>query len=35
MTRIRPAAWFMAAVALFLLAVAGYALFVHASRQYY
>ncbi len=34
MTRIRPAAWLMAAVALFLLAVAGYALLVHASPQY-
>jgi alpha-1,2-mannosyltransferase len=34
-TRIRPAAWVMAAVALFLLAVAGYALLVHASPQYY
>ena len=27
--------WLMAAVALFLLAVAGYALLVHASPQYY
>ena len=35
MTRIRPAAWLMAAIALFLLAVAGYALLVHASPQYY
>src|ERR1700752_4199204 len=35
MTRMRPAAWLMAAVALFLLAVAGYALLVHASPQYY
>src|ERR1700750_1693428 len=35
MTRIRPAAWLMAAVALFLLAVAGYAMLVHASPQYY
>ena len=35
MTRIRPAAWLMAAVVLFLLAVAGYALLVHASPQYY
>ena len=35
MTRIRPAAWLMAAVALFLLAVAGYALLVHAFPQYY
>ncbi len=33
MTRIRPAAWLT--VALFLLAVAGYALLVHASPQYY
>src|SRR6185437_16865119 len=35
MTRPRPAAWLMAVVALFLLAVAGYALLVHASPQYY
>ncbi|MGH3843527.1 MAG: glycosyltransferase 87 family protein [Pseudonocardiaceae bacterium] len=35
MTRIRPAAWLIAAVVLFLLAVAGYALLVHASPQYY
>ena len=35
MTRMRPAAWLMASVALFLLAVAGYALLVHASPQYY
>lgn len=35
MTRIRPANWLIAAVALFLLAVAGYALLVHASPQYY
>ena len=35
MTRIRPAAWLVASVALFLLAVAGYALLVHASPQYY
>ncbi len=35
MTRIRPAAWLITAVALFLLAVAGYALLVHASSQYY
>ena len=35
MTRIRPAAWLIAAVALFLLAVAGYALLVHGSPQYY
>jgi len=34
-TRIRPAAWLMAAVALFLLAVAGYALLVHAFPRYY
>jgi len=34
-TRFRPAVWLMAAVALFLLAVAGYALLVHASPQYY
>jgi hypothetical protein len=34
-TRIRPAVWLMAAVALFLLAVAGYALLVHASPHYY
>src|SRR5487761_905200 len=35
MARIRPAAWLMAAVALFLLAVAGYVLLVHAFPQYY
>ena len=35
MTRIRPAARLMAAIALFLLAVAGYALLVHASPHYY
>ena len=35
MNRIRPAAWLIAAVVLFLLAVAGYALLVHASPQYY
>ena len=35
MTRIRPAAWLMAAVALFLLAVADLRLLVHASPQYY
>ena len=35
MTRIRPAAWLVAAVALFLLAVAGYALLVHAFPQHY
>ena len=35
MTRIRPAGWLMAAVALFLLAVAGYALLAHAYPQYY
>jgi hypothetical protein len=34
-TQIRPAAWLIAAVALFLLAVAGYALLVHAFPQYY
>src|SRR5579863_9231788 len=34
-TRIRPAAWLIASVALFLLAVAGYAVLVHASPQYY
>jgi alpha-1,2-mannosyltransferase len=34
-TRVRPAAWLIAAVALFLLAVAGYALLVHAFPQYY
>ena len=31
----RPAAWLLAAVALFLLAVAGYALLVRAYPQYY
>lgn len=35
MTRIRPAAWLIGAIALFLLAVAGYALLVHASPRYY
>ena len=35
MTRVRPAAWLVAAVALFLLAVAGYALLVHSSPRYY
>ena len=35
MNRIRPAAWLMAAVALFLLAVAGYVLLVHATPKYY
>ena len=35
MTRIRSAAWLIAAVALFLLAVAGYALLAHAFPQYY
>ena len=35
MTRIRPAAWLTAAIALFLVAVAGYALLVHVSPQYY
>jgi alpha-1,2-mannosyltransferase len=34
-TRIRPAVWLAASVALFLLAVAGYALLVHASPQDY
>jgi alpha-1,2-mannosyltransferase len=34
-TRIRPAVWLIAAVGLFLLAVAGYALLVHASPHYY
>jgi alpha-1,2-mannosyltransferase len=34
-TRIRPAARLIAAIALFLLAVVGYALLVHASPQYY
>jgi alpha-1,2-mannosyltransferase len=34
-TRIRPAAWLTAAIALFLVAVAGYAVLVHASPQYY
>jgi alpha-1,2-mannosyltransferase len=34
-TRIRPAAWLVAAVALFLLAVAGYALLVRAFPQDY
>jgi alpha-1,2-mannosyltransferase len=33
--RIRPAAWLLAAVALFLLSVAGYALLVHSSPHYY
>jgi alpha-1,2-mannosyltransferase len=33
--RLWPAAWLMAAVALFLLAVAGYVLLVHASPQFY
>src|ERR1700722_1012554 len=31
----RPAAWLMASVALFMLAVAGYVLLVHASPQDY
>ena len=35
MARLRPAIWLIAAVAVFLLAVAGYALLVHASPQYY
>ncbi len=34
-TRIRPAAWLVAAVTLFLLAVAGYVLLVHADPRYY
>jgi Glycosyltransferase family 87 len=34
-TRVRPAAWLTASVALFLLAVAGYALLVHADPRYY
>jgi alpha-1,2-mannosyltransferase len=34
-TRIRPATWLIGAVTLFLLAVAGYALLVHSSPQYY
>jgi alpha-1,2-mannosyltransferase len=34
-TRIRPAAWLAGSVALFLLAVVGYAVLVHASAQYY
>jgi alpha-1,2-mannosyltransferase len=34
-TRVRPAAWLTASVALFLLAVAGYVLLVHATPQYY
>jgi alpha-1,2-mannosyltransferase len=34
-TRIRPAVWLVAAVALFLLAVAGYVLLVHANPHYY
>jgi alpha-1,2-mannosyltransferase len=34
-TRIRPAAWLVASVALFLVAVAGYALLVHAFPQDY
>jgi alpha-1,2-mannosyltransferase len=35
LTRIRPAGWLALAVALFLLAVAGYALLVHAFPQDY
>ncbi len=35
MPRTRLAVWLMAAVTMFLLAVAGYALLVHASPQYY
>jgi alpha-1,2-mannosyltransferase len=34
-TRIRPAAWLVAAAVLFVLAVAGYALLVRAFPQYY
>jgi alpha-1,2-mannosyltransferase len=34
-TRIRPTGWLAAAIALFLLAVAGYALLVHTFPQYY
>src|SRR3984957_18419238 len=34
-TRIRPAAWLTAAIALFLVAVAGYGLLVHANPHYY
>jgi alpha-1,2-mannosyltransferase len=34
-TRIGPAAWLTAAIALFLVAAAGYALLVHGSPQYY
>jgi hypothetical protein len=34
-TRIRPAAWLAASVTLFLLSVAGYALLVRTSPQYY
>jgi alpha-1,2-mannosyltransferase len=34
-TRVRPAAWLVAAAGLFLLAVAGYALLVHAYPQLY
>jgi alpha-1,2-mannosyltransferase len=35
LTRIRPVVWLTAAIALFLVAVAGYALLVHAFPQYY
>lgn len=35
MTRIRPTGWLALAAALFLLAVAGYALLVHAFPQDY
>ena len=35
MTRIRPAGWLVAAITLFLLAVTGYALLVHALPQDY
>jgi alpha-1,2-mannosyltransferase len=34
-TRVRPAAWLTASIVLFALAVAGYALLVHTSPQYY
>ena len=35
MTRMRPAAWLVAAVALFLVAVAGYVVLVRVSPHYY
>src|ERR1700749_4379279 len=34
-TRLRPAAWLIAAAAVFLLAVAGYALLVRSSPQFF